>query len=206
MSDSELFDMPEKPKKKRVMSDEQKEVLRERLKLAREKKRLNRESKSKPKSKSITQYSNNSTKSNEPQLETIDEVEPSSPHVTSDEETHIDLSEPNLDIPDDNETDILKLQMDIEDLNMKLKKNKKQKTTARQIIYNRNRKAKQAQDIERLVNEKVNQKLSQKTAPPVIQQSVPPPPKQTPIIQNQPLKPPPVPQTAQPLGRRKPMW
>ena len=29
MSDSELFDMPEKPKKKRVMSDEQKEVLRE---------------------------------------------------------------------------------------------------------------------------------------------------------------------------------
>lgn len=191
MSDSELFDMPEKPKKKRVMSDEQKEVLRERLKLAREKKRLNRESKSKPKSKSKPE---------------MNEVEPPSPHVTSDEETHIDLSEPNLDIPDDNETDILKLQMDIEDLNMKLKKNKKQKTTARQIIYNRNRKAKQAQDIERLVNEKVNQKLSQKTAPPVIQQSVPPPPKQTPIIQNQPLKPPPVPQTAQPLGRRKPMW
>ena len=146
MSDSELFDMPEKPKKKRVMSEEQKEVLRERLKLAREKKRLNRESKSKPK-------------------------------LTS--------------IPDDNETDILKLQMDIEDLNMKLKKNKKQKTTARQIIYNRNRKAKQASDIERLVNEKVNQKLSQKTAP---------------VIQNQPLKPPPVPRIIQPLGRRKPMW
>ena len=43
MSDSEqlLFDMPEKPKKKRVMTEEQKDVLRERLKLAREKKRLN---------------------------------------------------------------------------------------------------------------------------------------------------------------------
>tara|TARA_R110001592_G_scaffold122670_1_gene329635 strand:+ start:151 stop:726 length:576 start_codon:yes stop_codon:yes gene_type:complete len=191
MSDSELFDMPEKPKKKRVMSEEQKEVLRERLKLAREKKRLNRESKSKPKLTSIPEK---------------DEVEPPSPHVTSDDETHIDLSEPNLDIPDDNETDILKLQMDIEDLNMKLKKNKKQKTTARQIIYNRNRKAKQASDIERLVNEKVNQKLSQKTAPQATPQSVMPPPKPTPVIQNQPLKPPPVPRIIQPLGRRKPMW
>ena len=40
MSDSEqlLFDMPEKSKKKRVMTEEQKNVLRERLKLAREKK------------------------------------------------------------------------------------------------------------------------------------------------------------------------
>lgn len=194
MSDSELFDMPDKPKKKRVMSEEQKEVLRERLKLAREKKRLNRESKSKPKPK--------------PNLETIpeNEVEPPSPHVSSDDETHIDLSEPNLDIPDDNETDILKLQMDIEDLNMKLKKNKKQKTTARQIIYNRNRKAKQAQDIERLVNEKVNQKLSQKTSPPVKQLSVKPQIKPTPVIQNQPLKPTPVPHIAQPLGQRKPFW
>jgi len=197
MSDSELFDMPDKPKKKRVMSEEQKEVLRERLKLAREKKRLNRESKSKPKPKS------------EPKLETIpesNEIQPPTPHVSSDDETKIDLSEPNLDIPDDNETDILKLQMDIEDLNMKLKKTKKQKTTARQIIYNRNRKAKQAQDIESLVNEKVNQRLSQKTAPQATQLSVKPQIKPTPVIQNQPLKPAPVPRIVQPLGQRKPFW
>ena len=197
MSDSEqlLFDMPQKPKKKRVMTEEQKDVLRERLKLAREKKRLNRESKSKPKS------------APEPVNKDIQLL---TPPMSSDDETNIDLSEPNLDIPDDNETDILKLQMDIEDLNMKLKKNKKQKTTARQIIYNRNRKMKQAQDIERLVDIKVNQKLGQKTT----QQTVKPPTVKPPTVKPPTVKPPtvkpptvkPPPRKPAPLGKRKPFW
>ena len=132
--------------------------------------------------------------------------------MSSDDETNIDLSEPNLDIPDDNETDILKLQMDIEDLNMKLKKNKKQKTTARQIIYNRNRKMKQAQDIERLVDIKVNQKLGQKTTqqtvkPPTVQPpTVKPPTVKPPTVKPPTVKPPPLPRKPAPLGKRKPFW
>lgn len=155
MSENEIFDIPEKPKKKRVMTEEQKQVLRDRLKLAREAKKANREKRKTAKAKAP-----------EPEPEKVEsKVENDSPSVSTDEDkTVIDLSEPKLDLDDidDQEKDILNLQLDIEELNNKIKTKKKKNNYARGVVINRRRKEQQEKDIENEVNRRLNERLASK--------------------------------------------
>jgi len=153
MSENEIFEIPvddtdnevkvKKPRKKRELSEDQKEVLRERLKKAREARKLKAGSK-----KEIKKIK----KEIPSEVETIIESD-------SDNNTTVELTEDinEIDLNDVATTDkeIMNLQLDINEMNEKLNKKKKKTANTRKGVIIRQR-----QNIDHIVEMKVNEKLA----------------------------------------------
>ena len=195
MSDNEndIFDIPEKPKKKRVMREEQKEILRERLKAAREAKKNKRNLKKKPKD----------------DIQSID-----TPQETTDDETTIDIEPPkenndmqsndniqsiSLNDIDETEKDILNLQLDIEELTQKVKTKKRKNNNTRGMVIN-NRKKNIEDEINKRVNERMNDFKKAREIEQKVQKSQPSP------QQNKKIEPPKIVKKIAPVGMKKPFW
>lgn len=159
-AEDEIFEIPqeEKPKKtrkKRELTEEQKDVLRERLKKAREARKL----KSSSKSKQIKNNNNSKTKDKPSEVETVIESDTDN-NTTAEPETEIDLND-----VDTTDKDILNLQLDIEEMNEKLNKKKKRSENAKKGVMIRQR-----QNIDSIVEKKVNEKLAKLNS--VVQEEV----------------------------------
>ena len=159
--EDEIFEIPqeEKPKKtrkKRELTEEQKNVLRERLKKAREARKL----KSSSKTKQIKKVNNDSKNKDKPsEVETVIESD-TDINTTVEPETEIDLND-----VDTTDKEIMNLQLDIEEMNEKLNKKKKRSENAKKGGMIRQR-----QNIDSIVEKKVNEKLAKLNS--VVQEEV----------------------------------
>ena len=159
--EDEIFEIPqeEKPKKtrkKRELTEEQKNVLRERLKKAREARKL----KSSSKTKQIKKVNNDSKNKDKPsEVETVIESD-TDINTTVEPETEIDLND-----VDTTDKEIMNLQLDIEEMNEKLNKKKKRSENAKKGVMIRQR-----QNIDSIVEKKVNEKLAKLNS--VVQEEV----------------------------------
>ena len=155
---------PKKARKKRELTEEQKEVLRERLKKAREARKL----KSSSKSKQIKNH--NKVINDSKGIKVKEEEKLNSENLvvakqrTSEIETVIESDseknttaepEPDLNDLDNTEKEIMNLQLDIEEMNEKLTKKKKRSENAKKGAIIRQR-----QNIDSIVEKKVNEKLA----------------------------------------------
>jgi hypothetical protein len=161
MSENEIFEIPpdnklKKTRKKRELTEEQKDVLRERLKKAREARKLKSSSKTKIKNNNKVnsnseriKVNNLENKETPSEIETIIESD-SENNTTVEAETEIDLND--IDTTD---KDIMNLQLDIDEMNEKLNKKKKRSANAKKGVIIRQR-----QNIDSIVEKKVNEKLA----------------------------------------------
>ena len=165
MSENEIFEIPvddtdnevkvKKPRKKRELSEDQKEVLRERLKKAREARKLKAGSK-----KEIKKIK----KEIPSEVETIIESDSDNNHnevinncnaINTTVELTEDITEIDLNDVATTDKEIMNLQLDINEMNEKLNKKKKKTANTRKGVIIRQR-----QNIDHIVEMKVNEKLA----------------------------------------------
>ena len=204
MSEDEIFEIPKpkKERKKKVLTEERKEQLREQLKKAREVRRMN---KSKQTKKKVTPKNDaksiNIDVSEKMETETI---------IESDTEPQTTTEDVNLEDLGNEEQEILNIQLDIEEMNNKLNKKKKRTVQQKKGVI-----IKQRQTINDIVEKKVNERFAKLNS--VVQEEVnrrkpKPAPVKAPTpapVKVQPAPtpaPPPVPVKAPPVGFKTPFW
>ena len=204
MSEDEIFEIPKpkKERKKKVLTEERKEQLREQLKKAREVRRMN---KSKQTKKKVTPEK---------------EIDVSETIIDSDTEPQTTTEDVNLEDLGNEEQEILNIQLDIEEMNNKLNKKKKRTVQQKKGVI-----IKQRQTINDIVEKKVNQQFAKlnsvlqeevnrrkpKPAPAPVKvqpKPAPAPVKVQPAPAPAPVKvqPAPVPVKAPPVGFKSPFW
>ena len=134
MSEDEIFEIPKpkKERKKKVLTEERKEQLREQLKKAREVRRMNKSKQTKKKEIDVSEKM---------ETETI---------IESDTEPQTTTEDVKLEDLGDEEQEILNIQLDIEEMNNKLNKKKKRTVQQKKGVI-----IKQRQTINDIVEKKV---------------------------------------------------
>ena len=194
MSEDEIFEIPKpkKERKKKVLTEERKEQLREQLKKAREVRRMNKSKQTKKKEIDVSEKM---------ETETI---------IESDTEPQTTTEDVKLEDLGDEEQEILNIQLDIEEMNNKLNKKKKRTVQQKKGVI-----IKQRQTINDIVEKKVNERFAKLNS--VVQEEVnrrkpKPAPVKAPApapVKAQlapPPAPPPVPVKAPPVGFKTPFW
>lgn len=216
MSEDEIFEIPKpkKERKKKVLTEERKEQLREQLKKAREVRRMN---KSKLNSSNLVVPKERKTKKkvtpkNDAKSINIDVSEKMETEtiIESDTEPQTTTEDVNLEDLGNEEQEILNIQLDIEEMNNKLNKKKKRTVQQKKGVI-----IKQRQTINDIVEKKVNERFAKLNS--VVQEEVnrrkpKPAPVKAPTpapVKVQPAPtpaPPPVPVKAPPVGFKTPFW
>lgn len=194
MSEDEIFEIPKpkKERKKKVLTEERKEQLREQLKKAREVRRMNKSKQTKKKEIDVSEKM---------ETETI---------IESDTEPQTTTEDVKLEDLGNEEQEILNIQLDIEEMNNKLNKKKKRTVQQKKGVI-----IKQRQTINDIVEKKVNERFAKlnsvvqeevnrrKPKPAPVKAPAPAPVKAQPAP---PPAPPPVPVKAPPVGFKTPFW
>lgn len=209
MSEDEIFEIPKpkKERKKKVLTEERKEQLREQLKKAREVRRMN---KSKLNSSNLVVPKERKTKKKATPKNDVSEQMETETIIESDTEPQTTTEDVNLEDLGNEEQEILNIQLDIEEMNNKLNKKKKRTVQQKKGVI-----IKQRQTINDIVEKKVNERFAKLNS--VVQEEVnrrkpKPAPVKAPTpapVKVQPAPtpaPPPVPVKAPPVGFKTPFW
>ena len=209
MSEDEIFEIPKpkKERKKKVLTEERKEQLREQLKKAREVRRMN---KSKLNSSNLVVPKERKTKKKATPKNDVSEQMETETIIESDTEPQTTTEDVNLEDLGNEEQEILNIQLDIEEMNNKLNKKKKRTVQQKKGVI-----IKQRQTINDIVEKKVNERFAKLNS--VVQEEVnrrkpKPAPVKAPApapVKVQPAPtpaPPPVPVKAPPVGFKTPFW
>ena len=188
MSEDEIFEIPKpkKERKKKVLTEERKEQLREQLKKAREVRRMNKSKQTKKKEIDVSEKM---------ETETI---------IESDTEPQTTTEDVKLEDLGDEEQEILNIQLDIEEMNNKLNKKKKRTVQQKKGVI-----IKQRQTINDIVEKKVNERFAKLNS--VVQEEVnrrkpKPAPVKAPAPAPVKVQPTPAPVKAPPVGFKSPFW
>ena len=200
MSEDEIFEIPKpkKERKKKVLTEERKEQLREQLKKAREVRRMN---KSKLNSSNLVVPKERKTKKKEIDVSEKMETETI---IESDTEPQTTTEDVKLEDLGNEEQEILNIQLDIEEMNNKLNKKKKRTVQQKKGVI-----IKQRQTINDIVEKKVNERFAKLNS--VVQEEVnrrkpKPAPIKAPAPAPVKVQPTPAPVKAPPVGFKTPFW